>query len=144
MDGIKFDIECNLTSGSFPFIFVYMKRKQIRALIGGLSFGTALFVFQACYGMPQDWQDDVFIEGKIVSLTSGQPVKGIKVESELHGHLGISDNLGNFAFYTPWTNTLRLTIEDTNPDSDGDYLSKDTVLVDPKQQEFLNITIEER
>jgi len=121
-----------------------MKRKQIRALIGGLSFGTALFVFQACYGMPQDWQDDVFIEGKVVSQTSGLPVKGIKVESEHQGHQGITDNLGMFAFYTPWVDSLKLTIEDTDPGSDGDYLSKDTVLVNPTQEVFLNISIEEK
>jgi hypothetical protein len=121
-----------------------MKRKQIRALIGGLSFGTALFVFQACYGMPQDWQDDVFIEGKVVSFSNRLPVKGIMVASDLHGHLGITDSLGKFAFYTPWANSLRLTIEDTDPGSDGDYLSKDTVLVDPSYQVYLNIAIEER
>ena len=121
-----------------------MKRNHIRTLIGGLSFTTALFVFQACYGMPQDWQDDVFIEGKVVSQASRLPVKGIKVESDLHGHLGITDNLGEFGFYTPWANSLRLTIEDTDPDSDGDYLSKDTVLVDPNHQVYLNIAIEER
>lgn len=121
-----------------------MKRNHIRTLIGGLSFTTALFVFQACYGMPQDWQDDVFIEGKVVSQASGLPVKGIKVESDIHGHLGITDNLGEFGFYTPWTNHLKLNIEDTDPDSDGDYLSKDTVLVDPEFFDFLNIAIEER
>ena len=120
-----------------------MKRNHIRTLIGGLSFTTALFVFQACYGMPQDMQDDVLIRGKVVSLTSGQPVKGIKVESDLYEHFGISDNLGEFVFYTPWTHSLKLTIEDTDPDSDGDYLSKDTVLVDPEFFDFLNIALEE-
>lgn len=121
-----------------------MKQKHLRTLIGGLSFTTALFVFQACYGMPQDWQEDVYIEGKVVSLTSGQPVKGIKVESVLSEHFGISDNLGEFGFYTPWADSLRLSIEDTDPDSDGDYLSKDTVLVDPNHQLYLNIAIEEK
>ena len=120
-----------------------MKRNQIRTFIGGLSFTTALFVFQACYGMPQDMQDDVFIEGKVVSVATGMPVKGIKVESKLYEHFGITDSLGKFAFYTPWTDSLRLTIEDTDPDSDGAYLSKDTVLVDPEVEVFLNIALEE-
>ena len=68
-------------------------------LIGGLSFTTALFVFQACYGMPQDWQDDVFIQGKVISSTTSLPVKGIKVESELYEHYGITDSQGEFGFY---------------------------------------------
>lgn len=121
-----------------------MKRKQIRALFGGLSFGTALFVFQACYGMPQDMLDDVFIEGKVVSHANGLPVKGIKVKSYHYEHFGITDSLGNFAFYTPWANSIRLTIEDNDPNSDGDYLSKDTLLMDPARLIFLNLSIEEK
>lgn len=31
-----------------------MKKGWIRKLICGLSFGSALFIFQACYGTPQD------------------------------------------------------------------------------------------
>ena len=121
-----------------------MKRKQIRAIVGGVSFTTALFVFQACYGMPQDMQDDIFLEGKVISRTNGLPVKGIKVESDINEHFGITDSQGEFSFYTPWAPSLRLTIEDTDPGSDGDYLSKDTVLVDPNHQVFLNIAIEEK
>jgi len=121
-----------------------MNRKQIRALIGGLSFTTALFVFQACYGMPQDWQDDVFIRGKVVSRATGQSIAGIKVESDIHEHFGTTDSLGEFAFYTPWMDSLKLSIEDTDPGSDGNYLSKDTVLVNPTQEVFLNISIEEK
>ena len=112
-------------------------------LIGGLSFTTALFVFQACYGMPQDWQDDVFIQGKVISSTTSLPVKGIKVESELYEHYGITNSQGEFGFYTPWVESLKLTIEDTDPETDGSYLSKDTVLITPEQEVFLNISLEE-
>jgi len=120
-----------------------MKRKQIRFLLGGLSFTTALFVFQACYGMPQDWQDDVFIQGKVISSTTNLPVKGIKVESELYEHYGITDSQGVFAFYTPWVESLKLIIEDTDPETDGNYMGKDTVLISPEQEVFLNISLEE-
>ena len=120
-----------------------MKRKHIRTLIGGLSFGTALFVFQACYGMPQDWQDDVFIQGKVVSRSTGEPIAGIKVESDIYEHFGTTDSLGEFAFYTPWMDSLRLSIEDTDPGLDGDYQSKDTILTHPRQEVFLNIILEE-
>jgi len=34
-----------------------MKRNWIRNVIGGLGFGSVLFVFQACYGTPQDFGD---------------------------------------------------------------------------------------
>jgi len=120
-----------------------MKRKHLRVLIGGLSFTTALFVFQACYGMPQDMQDDVFIQGKIVSRTTSQPLRGIKVESELDEHFGITNGQGEFSFYTPWIESLKLTIEDTDLESDGSYNSKDTVLSYPEHEVFLNIKLEE-
>ena len=58
-----------------------MKKHWIRNLVGGLSFTTALFVFQACYGTPQDFGLDVFVEGKVVSGTTGKPIQGIKVSA---------------------------------------------------------------
>ena len=120
-----------------------MKQKQLRTLIGGLSFTTALFVFQACYGMPQDMLDDVFIHGKVIDHTTNLPVQGIKVESDISGHNGITDSQGEFAFYTPWIESLKLTIEDTDLDSDGSYISQDTVLLNPEDEIVLNIALEE-
>lgn len=124
--------------------FGFMKRNKLRILVGGLSFTTALFVFQACYGMPQDMQDDIFVHGKIVSSTSSLPLNGIKVESALEENNVISDSQGEFAFYTPWTDSLKLTIKDTDPESDGSYISKDTVLLNPAREVFLNINLEEK
>jgi hypothetical protein len=120
-----------------------MKRKQLRTIIGGLSFTTALFVFQACYGMPQDWQDDVFINGRVVSKSTHLPIEGIKVKSDLFEHYGITDSLGEFSFYTPWIDSLKLFIDDTDPESGGSYASKDTTLIDPGHDVFLNIALEE-
>ncbi len=121
-----------------------MKRNQIRTLIGGLSFTTALFVFQACYGMPQDMYEDVYISGKVVSLASGLPVEGIKVEADLFKHYGLTNSLGEFEFYTPWSDSLKLTIADSDPKTNGAYLSKDTVLLNPEMDVFLNIALEEQ
>ena len=120
-----------------------MKRKRVRNLLGGLSFTAALFVFQACYGMPQDMQDDVFIEGKIVSSKTNLPLNGIKVATELSAQYGITDSFGEFAFYASWADSLKLSIMDTDHRSDGSYLSKDTVLINPGQEVFLNIKLEE-
>ena len=120
-----------------------MNRNQLRNLIGGLSFTTALFVFQACYGMPQDYLDDVYISGKVVSQTSGLPIEGIKVEAELFEHYGLTDSQGEFSFYTPWADSLKFTIEDTDPSTNGAYLSKDTLVLSPVSEVFLNIALEE-
>ena len=56
-----------------------MKKNWIRGLIGGLSFTSALFVFQACYGTPQDYGSDLLLEGQVKSKKTGLPIEGIKV-----------------------------------------------------------------
>jgi hypothetical protein len=120
-----------------------MKRKQIKMLLGGLSFTTALFVFQACYGMPQDMQDDLFIQGKVVSQNTKLPIEGIKIKSDISENYSITNTQGEFAFYAPWGDSMRLSFEDTDPDSGGDYISKDTLLTNPEHEVFLNIALEE-
>jgi len=120
-----------------------MRRRKIRSIVGGLSFASALFIFQACYGMPQDMLDDVFIQGKVLSSTTNLPLYGIKVESDYEENYVITNSQGEFAFYTPWSDSLKLSIMDTDPESDGNYISKDTILINPGQEVFLNITLEE-
>ncbi len=93
--------------------------------------------------MPQDMLDDVFISGKVVSRTSGLPIEGIKVEADLSEHYGLTDSQGEFAFYTPWGESLNLSITDTDPETNGNYISKDTVLLNPDDLESLNIALEE-
>lgn len=93
--------------------------------------------------MPQDMQDDIFIQGKVISKSTHLPVEGIRVKSELYEHYGITDSQGEFSFYTPWINSLKLFIDDTDPEADGSYASKDTTLLDPEHELFLNIVLEE-
>ena len=51
-----------------------MKTNWIKKLIGGLSLTSTMFIFQACYGTPQDFGMDVLIEGQVKSKTSGLPI----------------------------------------------------------------------
>ena len=73
-----------------------MKRNWVRRIIGGISFTSALFVFQACYGTPQDFGFDLFIEGQVKSASTGLPVKGIKNDclgNGLHNWHGDKSNV---------------------------------------------------
>ena len=58
--------------------------KILHNLLKGASLTGALFVFQACYGMPQP---DIYGEGglapmsfSLVSRTTGEPLEGIQVK----------------------------------------------------------------
>jgi hypothetical protein len=119
-----------------------MKRNWIRTIIGGLSFTAALFVFQACYGTPQDLGLDVLIEGQVKSKTSGLPIKGIKV-SVTNIQYEITDQEGRFSFYTEKIEGLAIRFEDIDSIQNGSFLKKDTVLTNITEKVFLDIVLEE-
>ena len=56
-----------------------MKKDWKRKIYGGLWLTSIAFVFQACYGTPQDFGNDLLLTGQVNSKKTGLPVKGIKV-----------------------------------------------------------------
>lgn len=98
-----------------------------RKIFGFLSFSTALFVFQACYGAPQDESIDVLFHGTIVSDSTNFPVPGIKVNVNSDQY-ALTDSTGTFSFYVPAASQYHLILTDTDTMADGHYLNKDTVL----------------
>ena len=121
-----------------------MKRNWLRNIIGGLSFTSALFIFQACYGTMQDISNDLLIEGQVKSKTSGLPVKGIKVSVIENRQYIITDENGRFSFYTMFSDTLKIGFEDIDPLQDGGFLKKDTVITNIENSVFLNIILEDK
>jgi putative lipoprotein (rSAM/lipoprotein system) len=120
-----------------------MKSNWIRKLIGGLSFTTALFVFQACYGTPQDSGLDVNIEGVVKSKTSGLPIKGIKVAVANNMQYQYTDENGKFSFYTEMLESLTLQFKDVDSSQNGIYKDKDTLLHNMSKKVYLDIMLEE-
>lgn len=115
-----------------------MKTLSIRNILAGISLTSALFIFQACYGTPQDTGADVMIEGRVLSGSSGQPVQGIKVRVHGTGQNVLSDTSGQFSFYTALSDTYRLIFEDADTNIAGHFLTKDTVVLPGNDQQ--NIT----
>jgi len=118
-----------------------MKRGWIRKLIGGLSFGSALFIFQACYGTPQDMNPDMLIEGTVKSAASGLPVKGIKVSVPDFGGSQITGADGKYSLWTMFTDSTRVSFEDTDLSADGAFLKKDTLIAVPQERVQLNVML---
>lgn len=121
-----------------------MKQNMIRRIIGGLSFSSALFVFQACYGTPQDFGQDVFIEGLVKSKLSGSPIQGIKVSVADNIQYEVTDEEGRFSFYTEIIDGLRLQFQDIDSSQNGQYMNKDTVLTAANESIYLDIALEEK
>ncbi len=103
-------------------------QKIKRNLFGFLSFSTALFIFQACYGAPQDEYNDVLLEGKVISDSTGLPVKGIRIQVNSTENTAVSDSNGQFSFYIPTASQYVVELSDADSTSDGHFLSRDTVL----------------
>lgn len=99
-----------------------------RKLFGFLSFSTALFIFQACYGAPQDQYEDVLVKGTILSDTTNQPVSGIKVIVNSDSQFAMSDSTGSFSFYVPSATQYHLLVSDADTAANGYYSQQDTVL----------------
>ncbi len=121
-----------------------MKRNVIRRIVGGLSLTSAMFIFQACYGTPQDFGLDLLVEGQVKSKTSGLPIKGIKVSVADNVQYEMTDEEGKFSFYTEMLERLTLQFQDIDSTKNGLYIDKDTVLTDLKENIYLNIALEEK
>lgn len=121
-----------------------MKRNWIRTIIGGLSFTSAMFIFQACYGTPQDFGYDLLVEGQVKSKTSGLPIKGIKVSVENNMQYEITNEEGKFSFYTELLESITLQIQDVDSTQNGLYSDKDTVLTELSEKVYLDIILEEK
>ena len=121
-----------------------MKRNWTRNIIGGLSFTSAMFIFQACYGTPQDFGYDLLVEGQVKSETSGLPIKGIKVTVTDNMQYELTDEDGKFSFYTEMLEGLTLQFQDIDSVQNGLYIDKDTVLTDLNEKIYLDIALEEK
>ncbi len=116
----------------------------LRKVLGGLSFTSAMFIFQACYGTPQDLGPDLLIEGQVKSKSTGMPVKGIKVSVADVMQYQFTDENGEFSFYTELSDQVTIQFKDVDSTLNGSFASKDTLLTSLGDKIYLNILLEER
>lgn len=121
-----------------------MKVNWKKNLFKGLCLTSVAFVFQACYGTPQDFGQDVLIEGKVVSKNSNLPAKGIKITIEDGPQYVHTDNEGNFGFYTMQRDNLKLTFEDIDSTENRQFIKKDTLLRITDEKVMVNIMLDEK
>lgn len=117
--------------------------KWLHNLLKGASLTGALFVFQACYGIPQSpLYDDGGVapmDFSLVSHKTGEPLAGIQVKVKDYGpqgFLGTTGDDGRCHVEIPYRRNHQgpyLTFEDPN----GQYIAKDTSLVDLREREIV-------
>ena len=128
-----------------------MKRDWKRKIIGGLCLTSIAFVFQACYGTPQDFGDDLLIEGQVKSKTSGLPIKGIKVSIADKIQYTNTDENGKFSFYIERLQYAKIQFTDIDSTQNTLFSNKDTlvtindsVLMSKHPKVCLNIELENK
>ena len=121
-----------------------MIRNWTQKLIAGLSFTSVLFVFQACYGTPQDDGIDILAEGLVKSKTTGLPIEGIKVSNIRFQQYAFTGADGKFSFYTLSDGNLSLRFEDVDFFKNGYFQSHDTILDSKSGSIYVNIALEDK
>ena len=121
--------------------------KFLHNLLKGASLTGALFVFQACYGMPQSplWEEsgEAPMSFTLVSHTTGEPLEGIRIKGgpwkqdmEREQVLGITDANGRCRVGIPYFRNQEgpfIRFEDPQ----GAFIVKDTSLVDLRDREIV-------
>jgi hypothetical protein len=120
-----------------------MTSKILRFLLKWFSLTAVLFVFQACYGTPQDFEQDLQIEGTVVDKTSGLPVLGIKVQLGGSLQYTYTDSLGRFYMYK-YNNYSDFVLQFSDIDSlsNGEYMPLDTTITYVSPYMNIPITLE--
>ncbi len=121
------------------------KKKAIRSFLGLFSLSTMLFVFQACYGTPQDFGSDVLIEGVVRSESDNQTVQGIRIGFMDMPQYTVTDKDGYFSLYCPEKEMYAFILQDEDKSRHGSYSEADTTIL-PGQGEnqiFVNLLVKE-
>ena len=127
-----------------------MKKRWLRGVIGGLSFTSALFIFQACYGMGPDMVEDRLVEGKVIAKSTGLPIKNIQVIAVPDGYGMQTNEKGEFAIYAPASiDRVKLTFDDIDSTENGSFQSTDTIIstheiLNFSDRIYVNVTMEEK
>jgi len=128
-----------------------MKRDWKRKIIGGLCLTSIAFVFQACYGTPQDIGHDLLIEGQVKSKTSGLPIKGIKVSVDQRVQYANTDENGKFSLYMDKLQHAKIKFTDVDSTQNSWFSNKDTlitikdsVLMSKLPKVYLNIELDNK
>jgi putative lipoprotein (rSAM/lipoprotein system) len=124
--------------------FSYRRRKIMRTIFGTLSFSSSLFVFQACYGVPQDYGLEVSIQGLVKSKETNLPIQGIKVSVENRPQYEFTDNQGKFKIYTSRDASYNVKFEDVDSNENGSFVSKDTIIEINDYDAYLNVSLDDK
>ena len=116
--------------------------KWLRNLFKGASLTTALFIFQACYGTPQDVlyeYGEAKISFTLLSGSTGEPLEGIHIKSRIARDYPFGEDIGITGKDGSCEVMLPYLRNEEGPyvrfeDPENNYRVKDTVLFDLRRR----------
>lgn len=116
-------------------------RKNVRyKLMTGCSLASMMFVFQACYGVPNRDYLDRQLSGTVTN-EHGDPVAGIKISVDSIGQYEFTDSEGHFVLYVESMPEYLLRFADT---TNVAYQAKDTLVKDTGSQLQVDVILQDR
>lgn len=119
-----------------------MISKWIRTLIKGLSLASMFFIFEACYGTPQDVEEDVIIHGCVTYRNTSQPIEGIKVLIPQNNQYTYTNEYGIYEIYSQKADAYNLSFEDIDSTQNGSFQNLDTTIHSNDFDVTVNITLD--
>ena len=120
--------------------------KWLHNLLRGASLTGALFVFQACYGIPEP---PLYAEGgeapmsfSLVSMSTGEPLEGIRISASIYSpdrvlsEIGVTGADGKCQVRIPYKRNIEgpyVVFEDPQ----GQFIVRDTTLLDLREREIV-------
>lgn len=124
-------------------MYFKFKSRLIQKLLGFFSISAVLFVFQACYGTPQDLEADVMIEGSVKNKTNLTPIPGLKVNVTNTNQSTYTLSDGTFTIYVPALDTFHIQITDEDGNTNGAFKVFDTAVSPQNQMLKVDVLMEE-
>ncbi len=124
-----------------PSILARLKRKWIRKSLALFSLTTAAFIFQACYGVENDYYLDVEITGRVSALDTGSPIEGIMVSLANYYSECPTDSLGRFTLYAPSDTTFLLLFNDVDDAQNGLFQNTKKLVENKSYSNYLEADI---
>ena len=105
-------------------------RKGLRKIFRGLGLGAAAFIFQACYGMPPDWGDDIIIIGNVRSRDTDSLIPEIEVSVQAKTVITEKTNKdGYFNLRVPGQDYYTIQFKDTDGYENGGYFKTEKITI---------------
>lgn len=117
--------------------FLELRRLTLGKLLKYTGLTTSLFIFQACYGTPNDLPQDQ-LRGNVRSSLTDSLIEGIQVMLIDPGtqdtHSVMTDEYGSFTFpgYGNFDSSLIINAQDIDGEQNGSY-RETQIILNPKE-----------